>query len=144
MSSLGEKVAQLRRERGWTLKQLSEYSGVSFSHIHAIENNTRPSPSFQRVAKLARAFGVPIAFFDNPETTSSPAGSTPSEAEALGLQLQDRYDRETQRFLAAEEAKPYIQLALKLARDDRAEDPSRLLQVIAQFIHDSHSHYSDK
>ncbi|WP_303803083.1 helix-turn-helix domain-containing protein [Alicyclobacillus macrosporangiidus] len=65
MASIGEKVAHLREQRGWTLKELSDRSGVSVSHISAIENGTRPNPSIDRVKRIAHAFGVSLAYFDD-------------------------------------------------------------------------------
>ncbi|WP_051663098.1 helix-turn-helix domain-containing protein [Alicyclobacillus macrosporangiidus] len=65
MASIGEKVAYLREQRGWTLKELSDRSGVSVSHISAIENGTRPNPSIDRVKRIAHAFGVSLAYFDD-------------------------------------------------------------------------------
>ncbi|GMA51520.1 hypothetical protein GCM10025857_28770 [Alicyclobacillus contaminans] len=50
MSSIGEKLSALRKQRGWTLKQLSSISGVSVSYISAIENETRPTPPSTRSA----------------------------------------------------------------------------------------------
>jgi transcriptional regulator with XRE-family HTH domain len=96
VAPIGEKVAYLREQRGWTLKELSERSGVSVSHISAIENGTRPNPSIDRVKRLAHAFGVSLAYFDDdapapdaeadglPPSASSGSSSVNGHAEASG------------------------------------------------------------
>lgn len=51
---------RLREERGWTLKEAAEVSGVSFQLISMLENGTRPNPSLDTLLGLAHAYGVPI------------------------------------------------------------------------------------
>ncbi|WP_290587674.1 helix-turn-helix transcriptional regulator [Alicyclobacillus sp.] len=173
MASIGEKVAYLREQRGWTLKQLHERSGVSVSHISAIENGTRPNPSIDCVKRLARAFGVSLAYFDDdhplehglPETLAG--HPTPSAVDAPGapaipgpmpspdstentdwLELAKRihtlYDRDTTRFIASESSRPYLVLARQLAEQDLLHDAPHLLQVIAQFIRERGSPYGTR
>ncbi len=155
MPSIGEKLAKLRRDKGWTLKQLSEASGVSVSHISAIENHTRPNPSLQQVAKLARALGTPLTYFDDDAATSSPDTHTatdstfsteplPSMEGDLFEQFLKLYDEETRRFIVSESSKPYVALAMRLAQQDGDVDASSLLQIIAQFMRERHQDSSPK
>lgn len=138
MRSIGEKVAKLRAERGWTLKQLSDLSGVSLSHISAIENQTRPNPSIQQVMKLAKAFGVSLAIFDDsPLPELAHALSTDDDRlnqPAHFDRLQELYDAGTQQFILSETARPYVDLAMKLAGQETFGDASSLLQTIAAFM----------
>jgi transcriptional regulator with XRE-family HTH domain len=144
--SIGDKVAKLRAERGWTLKQLSEYSGVSMSHINAIEHNKRPNPSIQQVVKLARAFNVPVAYFvDNPpgQDLEHASDFRPDSLEhTLAAEFLRLYDVDTQKFIVSEQSKPYVALAKQLAQERRHQDPSKLLQVIAQFMRDQRQEYT--
>lgn len=48
-----------RKEKGFTLKQLEEASGVTASYIHRIEKGARKTPSIPITEKLAVALGVP-------------------------------------------------------------------------------------
>lgn len=161
MLSIGEKVARLREAHGWTLKELSVKSGVSLSHISAIENETRPNPSIQRVLKLAKAFGVSLAYFDDFALEAQPYPPTPSHEELIrdvgsfmaGLhaqtadpmqlvtKLQKLYDAKTQAFIVSETSRPYIALAMQLASENPTQDPSVFLQMIAQFIRDQNQPY---
>jgi transcriptional regulator with XRE-family HTH domain len=153
--SIGEKLAKLRRDKGWTLKQLSEASGVSVSHISAIENHTRPNPSLQQIAKLARALGTPLTYFDDDASTSTPDAHTvtestlsaepiPSMKDDLFEQFVNLYDEETRRFIVSESSKPYVALAMRLAQQDGGVDASSLLQIIAQFMRERQQDYKPK
>jgi transcriptional regulator with XRE-family HTH domain len=60
------RVRELRRERGLTIRQLAEMSGVSYATIVHLENgDTTPRPS--TLEKLASALDVPLR-----EITRSP------------------------------------------------------------------------
>jgi repressor LexA len=55
----GYKIKEYRKEKGYTLKQLSEYTGLSLSFISDIEHN-RSNPSLDNLKKLADALDVSI------------------------------------------------------------------------------------
>lgn len=57
MAKFGEKLHQLRQQRGLTLQQVSEYLGVSTTHIWNLENGHK-SPNVALVIKLSDLFGV--------------------------------------------------------------------------------------
>lgn len=147
MASLAEKVARLRAERGWTLKELSERSGITVSHLNAIEKGRRQSPSFQCIDRLSAAFGVSLSYFSEqskPEMAEDPSlrevrpepdGGNPwARVAAL-------YDPETFQFIASEQSRPYVTFAKQLAEAVPEEDPSSLMQLIAQFIRDQRAQY---
>ena len=56
--TLGEKVAQYRRDRNWSQEDLEEYSEVSKTQISRIERDV-VIPSWVTVRKLEKAFGLP-------------------------------------------------------------------------------------
>lgn len=152
MASIGETIARLRADRGLTLKQLSRLSGVSSSHISAIENETRPNPSIGQVMKLAKAFGVSLACFDDAHRdahgdAAEMAGHVDAVANphtntaAWAGKLTSLYDAETRAFIASESSRPYVALAKRLA-EDATQDPSQFLQLIAQFMRDRQIRYN--
>ncbi|MGK2880477.1 MAG: helix-turn-helix domain-containing protein [Mycobacterium sp.] len=53
---LGRAIRGLRRDRGLTLTQLSETSGLSVPFLSQVENN-RANPSLQSLASIAHALG---------------------------------------------------------------------------------------
>lgn len=55
----GDYLKQMRKKRGYTLKQLAELSGVSDSQISRIEIGTRGVPKLENLKKLAKALDVP-------------------------------------------------------------------------------------
>ena len=61
-AALGQEVRQLRKARRLTLAELSKASGISVSHISAIERGAVNS-SFGKVSRIAAALNVPVDWF---------------------------------------------------------------------------------
>lgn len=62
-SMLGRQIRLARTERGWTLRKLSETSGVSVSQLSSIERGTH-LPSIESLTSIAGALGAtPSAWF---------------------------------------------------------------------------------
>jgi len=60
---LGRQIRLARTERGWTLRKLSESSGVSVSQLSSIERGTH-LPSVESLTSIAEALGAtPSAWF---------------------------------------------------------------------------------
>lgn len=55
---LGEKIRNLRKQKGYTLDKLAELSASSKSYIWELENKDPPRPSADKIAKIAAALGV--------------------------------------------------------------------------------------
>jgi len=60
---LGEKLHKLRKEKGFTLDQLAEKSGLSKSYLWELENRESQRPSAEKLTALASVFSVSPAFF---------------------------------------------------------------------------------
>ena len=58
--ALGARVRSLRRERGWTLKQLGREAGLSHPFLSQLERGLA-RPSVGSVERIARAFGMPVS-----------------------------------------------------------------------------------
>lgn len=56
---IGQRVAALRQERGWTLQQASASTGVSVSALSKIERNEL-SPTVSTLQRLASGFGMDV------------------------------------------------------------------------------------
>lgn len=59
--TIGMRIKRLRTERGWSLTQLGQYSGVNRVHINKIEWGQR-RPSVQSIALLAEALQVDVNY----------------------------------------------------------------------------------
>lgn len=55
---IGKKISELRKNRGWTQKQLAEKIGVTQSYIGNIENGTRNLSNIETVNKLLEVFNI--------------------------------------------------------------------------------------
>jgi len=55
---IGNKIRELRKQRGWTLEKLADQTGSSKSYIWELENKNPPRPSAEKIAKIAAALKV--------------------------------------------------------------------------------------
>ena len=56
---LGQRIKELRRQRGLTQRQLAEQANVDFSYLSKIENDKlEHTPSIKTLQDLAQALGV--------------------------------------------------------------------------------------
>src|SRR5262249_35232066 len=62
VSQIGAKVAKARAERGWSLAQLAERSGLSPAAVHKIEKSGM-TPTIASLMKIASALGKSVGFF---------------------------------------------------------------------------------
>lgn len=58
VTTSGEKIRRLRKEKGLTLEQLGEKTDSSKSYIWELENKNPPRPSAEKIAKIAAVLGV--------------------------------------------------------------------------------------
>lgn len=58
--TVGERVTQVREQKGWSLGQLAAYSGVSVPYLSRLERNHFASPGSQMLLKIAGALGVAL------------------------------------------------------------------------------------
>jgi len=55
---IANRLAEARRERGWTQSELARQSGVGRAHITRIEGGHLPGVTADTVRKLAQALGI--------------------------------------------------------------------------------------
>lgn len=69
---IGTRLKKLRKERGFSQKELARMIGMTDAHINLLENDKR-SPSLLTLAKIASALGVAQAYFlsDPPQSDAS-------------------------------------------------------------------------
>lgn len=71
LAAVGAKVRALRKERGLTLEQLSESTGLSTGIISQIERG-KANPAFTSLAQLAHGLDIPVGRLFHVEEQSSP------------------------------------------------------------------------
>ena len=69
VARVGEKIKIIRMEKGWSLKNLSDRSGISAAAIHKIESNGI-TPTITTMMKISDALGKKVSNFveEEPET----------------------------------------------------------------------------
>lgn len=58
---LGQKIRQLREEKGLSLNKLAENAGISKAYLSQLENDLSKQPSADILLKIASALGKTIA-----------------------------------------------------------------------------------
>lgn len=58
--AFGARVRELREDRGWSLKQLSDRADISESQLSRIQTGGSGPPPDEVIAQLAKAFGVDL------------------------------------------------------------------------------------
>jgi transcriptional regulator with XRE-family HTH domain len=82
LESFGVRLKELRLQRGWTLQELAEQSGLSKTFVSRLESGSRQA-SIAAVLTLARIFGVSLAsMFESQIATEPCLIVRASEAEA--------------------------------------------------------------
>lgn len=61
-SPLGDKIKNLRTDKGLSLEQLAQMTDSSKSYLWELENREQTNPSLDKLNKLANALGVTSEF----------------------------------------------------------------------------------
>jgi transcriptional regulator with XRE-family HTH domain len=88
--SFGNRLRELRREKGLSQRRLAELVGVDFSYISKLENDRLPPPASETISKLAEELGIShtdlhAAARKFPETFSEDAVGEPAAQRFLEL-----------------------------------------------------------
>jgi len=68
--SIGSKLKELRIAKGQSLQQVADAVGASKPHIWELETGRSKNPSLDLLQRLAKHFGVSVAFFLDDESES--------------------------------------------------------------------------
>ncbi len=78
--TLAERLRELRKDRGWRLKDLSQASGLSIPYLSDLERG-RTNPSLETLQTLSRAYGIsvhdllaPVDFYGERTRAALPQG----------------------------------------------------------------------
>lgn len=71
LNGVGPRLRALRRDRGTTLAQLSESTGISVSTLSRLESGGR-KPTLELLLPLAKAYGVPLDELVDAPATGDP------------------------------------------------------------------------
>lgn len=71
--NLGARLAELRRQNGWTLEKVSKMTGVGVSTLSKVENQLNGA-SFDTLLKLSQGLGLKFDELLNPERKSMASG----------------------------------------------------------------------
>ncbi|KLC00625.1 XRE family transcriptional regulator [Xanthomonas perforans] len=69
-TNFGNKIKNLRKDRGMTLDALAAAADMSKSYLWELENRDSPRPSVEKLASLAKALSMDVSYFLDQEATS--------------------------------------------------------------------------
>jgi transcriptional regulator with XRE-family HTH domain len=75
VTTLGDKIRRLRKEKGYTLEKLAELADSSKSYVWELENKQPPRPSAEKISKVARVLGVTGEYLLDPADTEVAAAT---------------------------------------------------------------------
>jgi len=55
--TLGQRLRARRIDRGWSLRELADMTGISYTHLAKLERDGVPYPGYRTIEKLADALG---------------------------------------------------------------------------------------
>ncbi|WP_374072567.1 helix-turn-helix domain-containing protein [Alloalcanivorax xenomutans] len=73
VSTVGDKIFKLRKQKGLTLEQLANKANCSKSYVWELENRNPPRPSAEKLSSLGAALGVTIDYFVDGEVNEEDA-----------------------------------------------------------------------
>lgn len=118
--SIGEKIKELRKNRGWNAETLAENCGISPATIYRYENGSTREPKMSALRKIADALGVDvwtIIGFNSIEYDVDPPVPDPDEDDPWKEREALRDD-------------PHRRALLDLARNGSAEDVRQVAAII--------------
>ena len=59
--TLGKMLSTARERKGWSLRELSSRTGVSYSLICRLEGGKFHDASFKKIVRLGKALEIPIS-----------------------------------------------------------------------------------
>lgn len=66
----GEKVREIRKQKGLSINKLSKISGVSLGYLSDLENNKTNNPSLETLNKIAEGLEVPLESLVSKDTVN--------------------------------------------------------------------------
>jgi transcriptional regulator with XRE-family HTH domain len=82
--SIGARVRELRKQRGWSLSELARKAGIARSYLFRIEEG-KSSPTYEKIRALAEALGALPSELFGEEPPAVPASLQQfAEEEKLG------------------------------------------------------------
>lgn len=70
---LGQRVRELRKQRGWTLEQAASHAGLARSTLSKIENG-QMSPTYEALKKLAEGLSISVPQLFTPPSRAQVSG----------------------------------------------------------------------
>jgi transcriptional regulator with XRE-family HTH domain len=138
VSELGGKLANARAERGWSLQQLADRSGLSPAAIHKMEKSGM-TPTIASLMKVAAALGKSVSYFiDESEPLRPVTHIRAGERQRLytskkGLTLENISGRYGPFFVAGAEA--HVEPGADSGREPMVHPGEELVWMLAGSMH---------
>lgn len=91
MINIGEKIKELRKSRGYSLRKLGERMNIAYTHISNIENGKK-KPNLDFIYNLSEIFDVPSSYFLDGEELTSAEKDLISNLDLTDEELMNKYN----------------------------------------------------
>jgi transcriptional regulator with XRE-family HTH domain len=96
--TLGDKIKDVRKKRGFSQGELAEKVGISAVHMNRLEKG-KFQPSIQVISKIAEVLEVSVDYLLNEESEALPEIKIKNKPLAERVKLMDTLDEEDQNAL---------------------------------------------
>ncbi len=104
---LAEKIAMLRKQKGWSQEELAEQLGISRQSVSKWESEAS-IPDLDKILKLSALFGVSTDYLLKEEMAE--------DVPQLPVRAEDEQGEEMERYVSLEEANAFMDLTQKLSK----------------------------
>ncbi|MDQ0859271.1 helix-turn-helix domain-containing protein [Bacillus sp. V2I10] len=91
---VGDRLRELRQEKGYSISELSELAGVSKSYLSYIERNIQKNPSLQFLRKIAMTLEVDLEYLLGHERNQFSENIDDEWRELLNKAIEDGLSKE--------------------------------------------------
>ena len=111
---MNNKIRELRKNRGLTMKQLGDILGLAESTISQYENGKR-QPDYETLLRLSEHFGVSVGYILGAEEKKTPLVNG---------------DEELTELLETLKTRPECRMLFQLSKDATKEDVEKVIRII--------------
>ena len=111
---MNNKIRELRKNRGLTMKQLGDILGLAESTISQYENGKR-QPAYETLLRLSEHFGVSVGYILGAEEKKTPLVNG---------------DEELTELLETLKTRPECRMLFQLSKDATKEDVEKVIRII--------------
>lgn len=139
-TDFGEYLKEKRMKKGFTISQLSLYSGISTAQLSRIENGKRGVPKAENIQKIANALSIP---YEEMMEVAGYINYFPDLIREMGIR-QGELEKEAEKNYLTETEKEEYELIQEFFKEDHDDDITNIIQRCRELKELNKSYESNK